>query len=130
MTTKLKSRIARLERDLPARRKAEAAVGLLNDYDIKDYGTLFGKLYETMPSHHRDCVTRELSLKHQRHRTLRLAAIEDGLRLRPPRRATVPRLRLSQLTLSFIGRLERARRPAAALTTRPRVRCLSLGGEV
>jgi hypothetical protein len=110
MTTKLKLRVVRLQRDLPARRRAEASAGLLADYDIKEYGTLFRKLYETMPSHHRACVTRELSLKHERYSALRLAAREDGFRMRSPRRVTVPRLRLSRLTLSFIGRLERALR--------------------
>lgn len=106
--TKLKSRVTRLERDLPARQLAEASAGLLDDFDVQEYGRLLGQLYSTMPGLYADCVAGELALKHDRDRALHLAAREDGFRLRPSRRATVPRVRLSQLTLSVIGRVRRA----------------------
>src|SRR3712207_470881 len=52
-----------------------------------------------------------------REEPLKPAPREERFRLRPPRRRLVPRVRLSPLTLSFIGRLERAlhgdRRPLA-----------------
>jgi hypothetical protein len=116
MTTKLKARLDRLERDLPARRRLAADAGL-SDFDAEEYNRLFDKLLGTMPSAHRLAVLDELTLKERRARALRLAGREDRFRLRPPRRPLAPRVRLSRLTLSFIGRLERAlrgdRRPLA-----------------
>jgi hypothetical protein len=63
-----------------------------------------------MPPVYRLAVLNDLSRKHRRDRALRLATREDRFRLRPPRRALVPQLRLERLTLSFICRLERALR--------------------
>lgn len=108
MTMKLKSRVAQIERSLPARRLAQASAGLLEDFDAEEYGRLLGHLYSTMPLHYIDSVARELSLKHRHGRALRLATREDGFGLRQPRRPLVPRLRLSPLTLDMIGRIRRA----------------------
>ncbi len=108
MTTKLKSRVARLERSLPARQLAQASTGLLDDFDADEYVRLLGRLYSTMPWHYIDSVARELSLRHRHDRVLRLAAREDGFGLRPPRRPMVPQVRLSHLTLDLIGRIRRA----------------------
>jgi hypothetical protein len=108
MMTKLKSRVVRLEKDLPARQLAEASAGLLDAFDFREYGQLLSQLYSTMPELYVDCVSGELALKLARDNALRLAAREDGFGLRPSRRATVPQVRLSQLTLSLIGRIRRA----------------------
>lgn len=105
----LKARVARLEKALPARRRVAADIGLLG-YDDKKYDRLMGELLDTLPMGHSGNVIKELSMKCNHRTALRLAAREDRfrLRMRPPRGATIPRLCLSQLTLSFIGRLERA----------------------
>jgi hypothetical protein len=117
MTTKLKRRVERLERDLPARRRAEKSAGLLPDYDEEEYSRLWDELYGTIPEVFRDILRKELSQMHRREDALMIAAREDRFRLRPPRAALAPRAHLSRLTLSFIGRLERAlhgdRRPLA-----------------
>lgn len=108
MTTKLKSRVARLESDLSARQAAQASAGLSDGFDFEEYGRLLGRIYSTMPGLYVSCVAGELSVKRDRDAALRLAAREDRVRLRPSRRATLPRLRLSPLTLSLIGRVRRA----------------------
>jgi hypothetical protein len=108
MTTKLKSRVARLESDLSARRAAQASAGLSDVFDFEKYLRLLVQIYSTMPELYVSCVAGELSMKRDRDAALRLAAREDGARLRPSRRATLPRLRLSPLTLSLIGRVGRA----------------------
>lgn len=108
MTTKLKTRVAQIERSLPARQLARASAGPLDGFDEDEYGRLLGQLYSTMPWHYIDSVARELSLRHNRDRVLRLAAREDGFGLRRPRRPLVPLVRLSPLTLDLIGRIRRA----------------------
>ncbi|MDQ3917405.1 MAG: hypothetical protein M3348_02935 [Acidobacteriota bacterium] len=108
MTTKLKSRVARLERSIPGRELALASAGMLDDFDVDEYVRLLGQLYSTMPMHYIGSVARELSLRHRHDRMLRLAAREDRFGLRPPRRPLVPRLRLSPLTLDLIRRIRRA----------------------
>lgn len=108
MTTKLESRIARLERSLTGRVLARASAGLLDRFYADEYEKLLRRLYSTMPWYHIESVERELSLRDRRGRLLRLAAREDGFGLRPPRRPMVPRVRLSPLTLDLIGRARRA----------------------
>ena len=117
MTTKLKRRVERLEIDLPARQRAEESVGLTLDFNAEEYRHLHSELYRSMSDPSKDLLLNELSLKHRRRDVLKIAAREDRFRLRPPRAALVPKVRLSPLTLSFIGRLKRAlhgdRRPLA-----------------
>jgi hypothetical protein len=108
---KLKSRVARLESDLSARQTAQASAGLSDVFDFEEYPRLLGQIYSTMPKLYVSCVAGELFMKRDRDAALRLAAREDGVRLRPSRCATLPRLRLSPLTLSLmIGRVRRAMR--------------------
>jgi hypothetical protein len=108
MKMKLKARVACLERDIPARQVAQASAGLLDSFDFAEYLDLLSQIYSTMPKLYVSCVAGELFMKRDHDAALRLAAREDRFRLRPPRRATLPRLRLSPLTLSLIGRVRRA----------------------
>lgn len=108
MTTKLKSRVARLERDLLARQSAQASAGLLDIFDVESYGCLLGQIYSTMPKLYISSVAGELFMRSDHDAALRLATREDRFRLHPSRRATLPRLRLSPLTLSLTGRVRRA----------------------
>jgi hypothetical protein len=118
MTTKLKSRVVRLEQDLRARHDAAGRLDFGLEEVQRLYVRLHTELYRTLPLQYMDEVSTELRLKRRHGELLRRAAREDEFRpRRTSRRATVPRPRLSPLTLSFIGRLERAvrgdRRPLA-----------------
>jgi hypothetical protein len=111
MTTKLKSRIAGLERGLPARRQVKAPTGPPPpDFDAEEYGRFLRVLRNSMPAHYSQRVVDEMSRMLHRDDILQLAVREAPFHLRPSRRALVPRVRPSCLTLSFLGRADRAGR--------------------
>jgi hypothetical protein len=111
MLKKLELRVTRLERDLPARRRVEEDTEPSPlDFDTEEYGRFLRVLYNSMPAYHSQCVVDEMALMLRRDDIRQVAIREDASRWRQPRGPLVPRVRPSRLTLSFLGRADRARR--------------------